>query len=151
MRQDARSFGEGRDRKYPNDYLKSIPLPYPTYDYGTDIIMKSDHPRIKREKKTVEAMIGIYCKGHHEKSHGLCTACDELLNYGVSRLDKCPFGEDKPTCASCTVHCYIPVMRGKIKAVMRYSGPRMVYTHPVLAVHHLVDKRKKTPQKEDKN
>jgi hypothetical protein len=109
--------------------------------------MTSDHPRIAREKRTVEAMIGIYCKGHHQKSGGLCTACDELLNFGISKLDKCPFGKDKPACSNCTVHCYIPVMRGKIKVVMRYSGPRMIYHHPILAIYHIADKRKKPPEK----
>lgn len=112
--------------------------------------MKSDHPRIAREKKTVEAMIDIFCKGHHDKTDNLCTACDELLNYSISRLDKCPFGEDKPTCTNCTVHCYIPVMRGKVKAVMRYSGPKMIFSHPLLAISHLTDKRRKTPEKRKK-
>jgi hypothetical protein len=112
--------------------------------------MTSEHPRIAREKKTVEAMIKIYCKNHHKGSNGLCTACDELLNYSESRLDKCTFGERKPTCSNCTIHCYIPVMRGKIKVVMKYSGPKMIYSHPVLAIFHLVEKRKKTPEKKEK-
>ncbi len=112
--------------------------------------MTPDHPRIAREKKTVESMIKIYCKGHHQKTGGLCTACDELLNYAISRLDKCIFGKDKPACSNCTVHCYIPVMRGKIKAVMRYSGPRMLLSHPILAIFHLVDKRKEPPKKAKK-
>ena len=107
--------------------------------------MTSDHPRIAREKKTVEAMIRIFCKGHHGKKNNLGSACDELLNYALSRLDKCPFGEDKPACANCSVHCYIPVMKGKAKAVMRYSGPKMIFSHPLMAISHLTDKRKKTP------
>jgi hypothetical protein len=110
--------------------------------------MSLDHPRIAREKKTIESMITIFCKGHHDKRSELCSECDELLNYAHSRLDKCPFLEDKPTCAKCTIHCYMPVMRGKAKAVMRYSGPRMIYSHPVLAMHHIADKRKKQPKKE---
>jgi hypothetical protein len=112
--------------------------------------MTEDHRRITREKKTVEAMIGIFCKGHHERSDGLCPACHELLNYALSRLDKCTFAEKKPACSKCTVHCYIPVMRGKVKAVMRYSGPRIIYSHPILAIYHIVDKRKKPPEKKKK-
>ncbi|MBN1472600.1 MAG: nitrous oxide-stimulated promoter family protein, partial [Syntrophaceae bacterium] len=31
-----------------------------------------------------------------------------------------------------------PAMREKIKAVMRYSGPRMLYRHPILmGIHYL--------------
>ena len=110
-------------------------------------VMMKENPNIDREKKTIESMIDIFCRGHHEPVSGICPECDELLNYAYSRLDKCPFSEDKPTCAKCTVHCYIPVMRGKAKAVMRYSGPKMIYSHPVLALQHLKNSRRKTPQK----
>ena len=33
-------------------------------------------------------------------------------------------------------------MRERVRAVMRYSGPRMLTRHPVLAVAHLADGRK---------
>jgi hypothetical protein len=38
-------------------------------------------------------------------------------------------------------------MRERIRNVMRYSGPRMVYRHPVLALFHMVDGRRKKPIK----
>ena len=57
----------------------------------------------------------------------------------------CPFGEGKTTCARCPVHCYRKDMREKIRQVMRYSGPRMVYRHPVMAARHLMDGRRKEP------
>jgi hypothetical protein len=34
-------------------------------------------------------------------------------------------------------------MRERVREVMRYSGPRMLTRHPVLAVAHLVDGRRK--------
>ena len=37
-----------------------------------------------------------------------------------------------------SVHCYQPQMREQIRQVMRYSGPRMLLYHPVLAIWHLV-------------
>jgi hypothetical protein len=36
-------------------------------------------------------------------------------------------------------------MRERVKEVMKYSGPRMTYRHPLLAFFHLVDGRKKAP------
>jgi hypothetical protein len=36
-------------------------------------------------------------------------------------------------------------MREKVRAVMRYSGPRMAGKHPVLAVRHLLDGLRKKP------
>jgi hypothetical protein len=113
--------------------------------------MVNEHPRIKREKKTIEAMIRIYCKKHHETHGELCPECSELLEYAKTRLDKCPFQEKKSTCGKCLVHCYQPQMREKVKKVMRYSGPRMLLHHPVLAIHHVIDGRKKPEKPAKKN
>ncbi len=72
---------------------------------------------------------------------GLCPACAALAEYSRRRVEQCRFGEDKPTCSHCPVHCFRPETRGQIKTVMRYSGPRMTLRHPYLAVRHLLDKR----------
>jgi len=106
----------------------------------------AEHPRIKREKKTIEAMLRIYCKNHHGTKGELCSECNELLEYAKTRLDKCPFQENKSTCGKCLIHCYQPQMREKVKKVMKYSGPRMLLHHPLLAIRHVIDGRKK-PEK----
>ena len=106
-------------------------------------------------------MIALYCRDHHagddaqgaagdeegdpavaSGGDGLCPECAELLDYARLRLEKCRYGADKPTCANCETHCYKPAMRERVREVMRYSGPRMLKRHPVLAVAHLVDGRK---------
>ena len=69
----------------------------------------------------------------------LCPECQELLKYAFERLDKCPFQERKTTCAKCPVHCYRPELRERIRVVMRYAGPRMLFRYPILAIHHLLD------------
>ena len=97
------------------------------------------HPRMAREHRTVEAMIRVACRGQHGTGAGLCDDCGELLAYARERLDRCPFQDGKTTCAKCPVHCYRPAMRERIRAVMRYAGPRMLWYHPVLALRHLVD------------
>jgi hypothetical protein len=111
--------------------------------------MSKAHPRIRREKKTIEAMMRIYCEAKHESQDKLCPECNELLEYAKMRLDKCPFQEKKTTCGKCPIHCYQPQMREKVKKVMRYAGPRMLLHHPVLAMHHAVDGFKK-PKKAGK-
>ena len=98
---------------------------------------------MEREKRTVSAMIELYCRGIHLSERELCEDCDQLLQYALGRLDRCSFGADKPICANCPVHCYNAVMRARIRDVMKYAGPKMVLRHPVLAVGHLLDKRKK--------
>ena len=106
--------------------------------------LSKQHPRITREKKTIDKMVHIYCKGHHgAKSSELCPECVEFLEYAFLRLDKCPFQEEKSTCGKCLVHCYQLEMREKAKKIMSYSGPRMLSHSPGLALHHLVDGRKK--------
>ncbi len=94
---------------------------------------------MKREARTVEAMTRIYCRDHHLHQQGLCPRCSELIEYATRRLDECPFGAQKPVCSDCTVHCYKPEMRERIRSVMRYAGPQMSYRHPVLAFYHIMD------------
>lgn len=95
--------------------------------------------RLNRERYTIQVMIEIYCREHHHPMITLCTECQELLTYAMQRIDKCPFQIDKPTCAKCSVHCYKPDMRERVRQVMRYAGPRMIVYHPILAVLHSVD------------
>jgi hypothetical protein len=89
-------------------------------------------------------MIALYCRDHHAAAvgaDGLCPECGALLHYAEHRLEACRYGADKPTCAKCATHCYSPVMRERVREVMRYSGPRMLRLHPMLAVAHLLDGR----------
>ena len=99
--------------------------------------------RLVREARTVEAMIRVACRGQHGTRGDLCAECAELLAYACERLDTCQFGAEKPTCAKCPVHCYKPAMRERIRAVMRYAGPRMMFRHPILTLFHFWDGRKK--------
>lgn len=94
-------------------------------------------PKIENEKIVVEKMIRLYCR-RKEGNATLCPDCARLLDYARQRLDHCRFGAAKPTCRYCPVHCYRPDMRERMRLVMRWTGPRMLFYHPVLAVKHLV-------------
>ena len=99
--------------------------------------------RLQREYRTIESMLGIWCgdrHAHHVSRDGLCTECRELLAYAGQRLAKCPYGEHKPTCAKCPVHCYRRAQREQVREVMRYAGPRMLWRHPWQALLHVLDK-----------
>jgi hypothetical protein len=98
---------------------------------------RSTSRRLARERKTVSAMLQIYCRDQHQGA--LCGDCQDLMNYVNLRLDRCRFGEAKPTCAKCPVHCYQRDRREQIRAVMRYAGPRMMWEHPWLSLGHLAD------------
>ena len=97
--------------------------------------------RLKREHQTLVCMTAIYCEDHHGlSSGGLCSNCQELMNYSEERLAKCPYGQAKPTCARCPIHCYKKQMREEVRNVMRYAGPRMPLRHPWQALTHVFDK-----------
>ncbi len=99
-------------------------------------------PRLRRELVTVIAMIEMYCRAHHESDAPLCDQCTELKGYVTRRLVNCTYAGEKPTCAKCPVHCYNPARRTEIIKVMRFSGPRMVLSHPYLAFRHVLDGRR---------
>ncbi len=68
-----------------------------------------------------------------------CAECRRLYDYACRRIDRCPHGIAKPVCASCVTHCYSKEERDRIRSVMRFSGPRMLTRHPVLALLHVLD------------
>jgi hypothetical protein len=104
------------------------------------------YPRLARELATIRAMVGIYCRDKHATTDDLCPGCRGLMDYATRRLDRCVFGDDKPTCANCKVHCYTAAMREQVRVVMRYAGPRMMWRHPLLALAHIVDGRREAPE-----
>lgn len=115
--------------------------------------LKSKKGQLKKwekEKKLIPVMIKKYCKGVHKKGK-LCEECKALTDYALFRLEKCPFKVNKQFCSFCKVHCYKPEYRQGIKNVMRYSGPRMIFTHPIFALSHVVQMIKfKRSTKEEK-
>jgi len=85
---------------------------------------------IEREKQTVRTMIELYAKHHPDFDAG-------LADYACRRLDHCRYGERKPACKHCPVHCYAPRQRDEIRKVMRWAGPRMIIYSPFAALRHL--------------
>ena len=107
--------------------------------------MTFENARLERERKTVAAMISLYCRRHHAPPGEFCDECRELEAYTRLRLEKCPYGDTKPTCVNCPIHCYQPHRREEIRRVMAFSGPRMLLKHPILAVRHMLDGNRKAP------
>lgn len=109
--------------------------------------MKKDiQSKREQEKQVVSLMINLYCSKKHGAKGSLCSDCAQLKEYAMLRSDKCPFMETKTFCSNCKVHCYKPEMRERIRAVMRFSGPRMIFYHPVLAVRHLIESKREKKQ-----
>lgn len=106
--------------------------------------------RLYRERRTIRIMIEIYCRAEHRLSDGaladgLCPECVDLYDYASRRIEHCRFGAKKPVCAKCPVRCYKPEMRAQIRSVMRYAGPRMLFSHPWLTMLHALDRARRVP------
>lgn len=104
----------------------------------------------EKEKELVSQMIRLYCMKKHNTKHELCEDCKKLDEYARERSDKCPFMETKTFCSNCKVHCYKPEMREKIRMVMRFSGPRMLLHHPLIALKHVIETKKEKKLMEKK-
>lgn len=91
--------------------------------------------RIEREKRIVSLMISIYCK-HKEHHEAMCTECRELEAYAHKRLSHCRHGNNKKACKDCKTHCYAPDYRNRIRTVMRFAGPRMLWYSPLECLRH---------------
>lgn len=95
------------------------------------------------EKEIIKFMIQSYCRHtHHEKE--LCPQCQELLDYANKRIDVCPFMATKTFCSSCKVHCYALDKRAQIREVMKNSGPRMLFHHPILLIKHIISSKRRS-------
>ncbi|MBO7242292.1 MAG: nitrous oxide-stimulated promoter family protein [Alistipes sp.] len=95
--------------------------------------------RIENEKRVVEQMVELYCK-HKLGMQAIDDEHKALIAYAHKRLDGCKFGDDKPACKRCPIHCYKPTMRAEMRAIMRWAGPRMIIYNPIAAIKHLLNK-----------
>ena len=105
--------------------------------------------RRARETRTISQMIALYCAQNHGGvecrevafcGEPVCAECAALDAYAVKRTQRCRKMDVKTSCDECENHCYRPEERERIRAVMRYAGPRMLTKHPVAALRHLLGK-----------
>lgn len=102
-----------------------------------------DERRLRKDEKTVLVMAQLYCHDQHPHAqrgeNGLCASCAAVVSYAAARTRACPH-RHKGTCDTCDIQCYRPAMRADIRAIMAYSGPRMITRHPLMAIRHLAKK-----------
>ena len=94
---------------------------------------------IEREKRMVDAMILIYCKDHHDYENAPCHKCFNLGLYAKNRLENCRYQEKKPVCGRCGLTCYNFQNKDSAEKIFNYAGPRMMFLHPRLGLHHFLD------------
>ena len=96
--------------------------------------------RQDKDRRTLEAIGRIYCKGNHEGAScdaaGLCTSCREAVDATLQRASECPFGH-AGNCEDCKVHCQRGEAQRRIREIMRYAAPRMALRHPLMTAEYL--------------
>jgi hypothetical protein len=100
--------------------------------------------KTEQEKETLKLMIKLYCK-HKLKTDTLPQAYQELTDYACLRLERCRWGDQKPNCHQCKVHCYSPDRREQVREVMKWAGPRMILYAPWKAVKYLINSIRSNP------
>ncbi len=100
----------------------------------------------KLNEKTLHRMHMIYCKHNNHKvrldNNGLCQSCQNLLNYSLLKTSKCKHKEKGRLCSSCKNHCFSHEKRSQIRQLMRFSGPRLFLSNPILSIRYLILKVK---------
>lgn len=121
-------------------------------DYCSFLCYSDEEYRIykkrENEKKTMLCMIEIYCMNNHKEYHkfynktfggkNICKECENIYNYASIRTDKCKFIDTKTFCSACSSQCYNKDMKEKIKNIMHFSGKRMLFHHPIIALKHVI-------------
>ena len=97
--------------------------------------------RLERERRTMAALLRIYCHERHSGGQALCAACAGLQRYTAERMVHCVLQREKPTCVTCAFRCYAPPQQLQIWTVMRNASPRLFWRHPLLAFWLYFDTR----------
>lgn len=92
--------------------------------------------KLQHERRIVADMIALYCRKKHSTKE-LCDDCRTLAEYADRRTMACPKMAEKTFCSQCKSHCYRQDMRERIREVMRFAGPRIIFHHPIAALRHL--------------
>ena len=103
------------------------------------IYCRAVHREAARRPLTSDAAdLGVYGR----RSPVVCDECAGLLRYAERRRAFCP-KDPKPFCSNCDTHCYKPEEAERMRAVMRYAGPRwMLHGHAIDGLKHLLEVRR---------
>lgn len=154
---EASTFSAAED-----EMAKTERLTRRAYEKQRDRIMERFAEKdVARDIVTLAGMTEIYCSDHHDASSRtpfqseavdagvypvrkiprLCPECAAHLRYGEVRRALCR-REPRPSCKTCSNHCYAPDEQAFQRKAMAYAGPRAMFRgHAVEAIRHLIQTR----------
>lgn len=125
------------------------------------IMERFENKEVARDIVTLAGMTEIYCADHHDDSlrtpyeseavragvypahkiPRLCPECAAHTRYGEVRRALCR-REPRPSCKTCSNHCYAPAEQAFQRKAMAYAGPRAMFRgHAIEAIRHLIQTR----------
>lgn len=104
--------------------------------------MKDIETKREREKKMISQMIALYCHRNHHTRGAPLSRVRGAERLRPRPLRALPVHGDEDLLRQLPRARYKPDMREKIRAVMRFSGPRMIFYHPVAAIRHVVETKR---------
>ncbi len=125
------------------------------------ILERFTHTDVARDIVTLGGMTEIYCADHHDdalrtpftseavdagvyparKIPRLCPECAAHLRYGEVRRALCR-RDPRPSCKTCSNHCYEPNEQAFQRKAMAYAGPRAMFRgYAIEAFRHLIQTR----------
>ncbi len=161
----SRDAADAPERRPEDDALaaqKADAMAARAYERQRDRIMERfAQKEVARDIVTLGGMTEIYCADHHDealrtpfrseavaagvypdrKIPRLCPQCAAHLRYGEVRRALCR-REPRPSCKTCSNHCYAPAEQAFQRRAMAYAGPRAMFRgHAVEAIRHLIQTR----------
>jgi len=104
------------------------------------------NPEFQADADKLQKFMSMYCRSHHkdrnkerynflyqrvpvriEDGAELCQECSKLLKYAIIMRVLCPL-DPKPKCRKCPQNCFRPDRWEAMEKVMKYSGPRSLFT-----------------------
>lgn len=135
----ARAYERQRERILERFSQKDVARDIVTLGGMTEIYCADHHAAAARSPHESEAVAaGVYPT---RKIPVLCPECSAHLRYGEVRRALCR-REPRPSCKTCSNHCYAPDEQAFQRTAMAYAGPRAMFRgHAVEAIRHLIQTR----------
>ena len=111
--------------------------------------MKNIQSKREREKQMVSQMIALYCRRNHHTKGGPLPRLRSAERLRPPALRSLPVHGDENLLFQLPGTLLQAGDAGKIRAVMRFSGPRMILYHPVAAVRHVVETKREKKRLEN--
>ena len=94
---------------------------------------------VPKEKENIRKSFGKYCNENHGTSdEKLCPKCTALLTTVMLKIQRCPYGINKPVCDNCETPCFGEEATNNFREIMKSSRKKMLLSHPLMTIKHKI-------------